>query len=216
MGTDGDFNKVSSAYDMNESGEAQYKNILTCKGNKKKLIVPLIYVDNTTNLNIVSSASQGQLYDFERYGTSDLEMYSTFQSQTHIAFCEGYTDIPFLGHQFATPSINEIQLKKVILPSTTNTIDCFEDCGSLTEIEIPKGVSVIPDRCFQNCVTLASITIPSSVTKIGGWAISGCEKLTSITFTGTKAQWNAITFGSSWNERAGSYTVFCSDGNIEY
>jgi len=38
--------------------------------------------------------------------------------------------------------------------------------------------------------------------------------LTSITFTGTKAQWNAISKKSTWNDYTRSYTVYCTDGNL--
>lgn len=38
--------------------------------------------------------------------------------------------------------------------------------------------------------------------------------LTSITFNGTKAQRNAISKGSKWDNSTGSYTIHCTDGNI--
>ena len=35
-----------------------------------------------------------------------------------------------------------------------------------------------------------------------------------ITYTGTQAQWNAISKGSNWNYNTGSYTIHCTDGDI--
>lgn len=48
------------------------------------------------------------------------------------------------------------------------------------------------------------------VTSIGDEAFAACPDLTSINFTGTKAQWNAISKDISWNSYTGSYT----DGDI--
>jgi hypothetical protein len=45
-------------------------------------------------------------------------------------------------------------------------------------------------------------------------AFSHCSSLTSITYTGTISQWNAITFGSSWNYATNNYTIHCTDGDI--
>ena len=52
------------------------------------------------------------------------------------------------------------------------------------------------------------------MTSIGNYAFEYCTGLTSITFTGTKAQWSAISKGSSWNSMTGAYTVHCTDGDI--
>ena len=113
----------------------------------------------------------------------------------------------------------------------------FSSCSSLTSITIPEGVTSIRDYAFQNCSSLTSITIPDGVTSIREWAFSGCSSLTSITipdsvtsigycafsycsslksinFQGTKAQWNAISKETYWNENTGSYTIYCTDGNI--
>ena len=113
----------------------------------------------------------------------------------------------------------------------------FEGCSGLTSVTIPDSVTSIGFCAFYNCSKLTSVTIPDSVTSIGNYAFCGCSGLTSVTigngvtsirseafrdcsgltsvtFTGTKAQWNAISKGSSWNSNTGSYTVHCTDGDI--
>ncbi len=54
----------------------------------------------------------------------------------------------------------------------------------------------------------------NSLTSIGNRAFNGCSSLTSIIFNGTREQWRAISKGYSWNYNAGSYTIYCTDGNI--
>ena len=56
----------------------------------------------------------------------------------------------------------------------------FDNCTSLTSIEIPSGVTSIGNSAFKNCTSLASIEIPSSVTSIGNEAFAYCTNLTSI------------------------------------
>ena len=54
----------------------------------------------------------------------------------------------------------------------------FEDCYSLTSIEIPNSVTSIGDGAFGGCTSLASIEIPNSVTSIGDDAFDDCDSLT--------------------------------------
>ena len=86
--------------------------------------------------------------------------------------------------------------------------------GRLTSVTIPNGVRTLGDFSFYYCTTLASVTVPASVTSIGANAFALCSALTVIQFQGTKAEWNAIAKGTDWNADSGSYTVYCTDGNL--
>ena len=83
----------------------------------------------------------------------------------------------------------------------------------VTELVIPNTVTEIKDYSFRGATCLTSVTIPDSVTSIGQYAFT-CTGLTSITYQGTKSQWNAIGKGSNWNYNTGSYTIYCTDGEI--
>ena len=56
----------------------------------------------------------------------------------------------------------------------------FEDCKSLTSIQIPNSVTSIGELAFWHCESLTSIQIPNSVTSIGKMAFQDCSSLTSV------------------------------------
>lgn len=52
--------------------------------------------------------------------------------------------------------------------------------GSITEIAIPNGITIINDYALCACRNLKSITLPNGVTSIGTRSFSYCNSLTSI------------------------------------
>ena len=85
-------------------------------------------------------------------------------------------------------------LMSVTLPKNIDRIgtEMFQNCTMLAGVEIPQGAESIGERAFASCSGLTVVVIPDSVTTIGTAAFSAC-RLTDIYFTGTEAQWNAIT-----------------------
>ncbi len=113
----------------------------------------------------------------------------------------------------------------------------FSRCNSLTSIELPLNIAYIGDSAFFYCSSLKNIIIPESVTSIGGMAFAWCSSLENITipcevtaignsafddctslknimFSGTMAEWNAITLGTNWNKNVPATYVQCSDGQV--
>ena len=87
----------------------------------------------------------------------------------------------------------------------------FASCGSVV---LPGSVTSMGYGVFNGCSSLTSIVIPAGVMSIGVYSLSGCSSLTSVQFSGTTAQWKAITFSMFRNKNTGNYTVICTDGTV--
>lgn len=92
----------------------------------------------------------------------------------------------------------------------------FNNCRTLTSIDLPDSITTIGEYAFSNCAALSSITIPDKVTTIGDYAFYGCAAITSITIPksvtsiGTTALFNrALT---SIEVQSGN-SVYHSEGN---
>jgi len=58
--------------------------------------------------------------------------------------------------------------------------DLYLNDELVTDLEIPTGVTTIPERAFYGCQSLKSVTIPESVREIGNHAFSCCGNLKTI------------------------------------
>ena|GEM_PF-2751650 len=57
----------------------------------------------------------------------------------------------------------------------------FRNCGALTSVTIPDGVTLIDEDAFRNCGALTSVTIGNGVKGIRNAAFYNCVGLTSVT-----------------------------------
>ena len=78
---------------------------------------------------------------------------------------------------------------------------------------LPEAKS-IGDEAFYGCTKLSRIFIPDTIKSIGKRTFYGCKSLKYIDYTGTKAQWNAISKGSFWNNSVTNCKVYCVDGTM--
>jgi len=67
------------------------------------------------------------------------------------------------------------------LPVTRIEDRAFSNCGNLTAVTIPEGVTSIGYAAFSGCSSLTAVTIPEGVTSIGHAAFSGCSSLIAVT-----------------------------------
>ena len=56
----------------------------------------------------------------------------------------------------------------------------FENCLTLTDIELPPSLKRIGERAFEECRSLKEITIPDAVEDIGGFAFQRCMNLEKV------------------------------------
>ena len=107
-------------------------------------------------------------------------------------------------------------LASITIPESVKSIGSsgFYGCSKLTYITLPDGLTEIDSFIFQECYKLASITIPNAVTKIKMYAFESCRNLIDFNYSGTTAQWGAISLGDSWKSGAPFTVVHCSDGDV--
>lgn len=93
--------------------------------------------------------------------------------------------------------VNGKLLTDLVIPDDITQIRKYQfiRCESLKSITIPDSVISIDWGAFEECANLTSITIPNSIVKIVSHAFSDCSALKDIYYTGTEAEWNAITIG---------------------
>ena len=108
------------------------------------------------------------------------------------------------------------KLESIIIPNSVTYLAeyCLNDCRAWTEVTFSSALRIIRPYAFTGCITLPSVTLPSTVEYIGDSAFAACTLLTDFNFEGTRAQWNAITFGDSWHLSSPFTVVHCSDGDI--
>lgn len=74
------------------------------------------------------------------------------------------------------------RLTSLTLPVGITSIgyDAFAYCSGLTSLNLPAGITSIDKYAFLDCSGLTSLTLPAGITSIGEFAFSYCSGLTSI------------------------------------
>ena len=74
--------------------------------------------------------------------------------------------------------------------------------SEIMDVRVGAGVTAIGDGAFRACEQARSIVLPASVTSVGAEAFNGCAALTDVVFTGTQAQWDAVSFAQDGDAQA--------------
>jgi hypothetical protein len=81
----------------------------------------------------------------------------------------------------------------------------------LTYVAIGNGTTSIGNSAFYNCFILFDVIISDSVTSIGLGAFRYCSFLTFVYYTGTSADWENISMGSTNSELASATIYYYSE-----
>ena len=94
-----------------------------------------------------------------------------------------YTTTDGQDHTYRNnPRINTSESVSMLKKGTTSIgSGAFNNCYSLTNINLPDGIASIGTNAFNSCRSLISISIPNGVTTIGNSTFYGCFSLTSVT-----------------------------------
>ncbi len=73
-------------------------------------------------------------------------------------------------------------LESVYVPQSVQKIgvSAFDGCGSLQNVQLQEGLSVVDNRSFALCQSLAQIALPNTVTRLGNAAFYGCSNLQAV------------------------------------
>ena len=124
------------------------------------------------------------LLTFQEWNWSFANIKTWVQNHSNQSLGVGaiYTTTDLQNHNYwGNPRLdtaNTIIMQKRRTASIGN--DTFRNCYSLTQINIPDGVTSIGYSAFNGCYSLTHINIPDSVTSIRDNAFNGCYSLTHI------------------------------------
>ena len=88
-------------------------------------------------------------------------------------------------------------LSSVTLPTSLQQIGVhtFKGCTSLQEVEIPNGITALPEGMLLNSA-VTTITLPKSLNTIGNAALNSIS-LKEIYYSGSELDWQEITIGEN-------------------
>ena len=155
------------------------------------------------------NVQQGNIEDDFLWNGDMITGFSTVgESKTEIvipARCTGFD-----GTLFLTGS----EAAKVIRFESSADIDiqtqfCYN--FNLTQVQLPSGMTMIPDMAFVECTSLERMEIPAAVEKIGDYAFSDNTALEQLSFAGSALK----TIGNSAFSGCTALTKIELPGNIE-
>ena len=123
--------------------------------------------------------------------------------ETTIVF-NGVVDHIDVASFASAVTLTNINLGKgiTVIPS-----EAFYFCVSLRTVNIPEGVTLIEENAFEGASNILTIVLPSTLETIENSAFIGCESLKTIFFGGTTEQFDDIDieFGNDILENAKVY-----------
>lgn len=165
--------------------------------------------DRWNTINIESPS--GYLLDVTKY------FYSETRPKVEGNFWHWVNDVPADWAEYVPPKYSDGFFYQDNLDGTCvlfNYGECTDTEVNISPITDEYGqVTSIANQAFYG-KNITSIIIPDSINSIGMLAFADCRTLNSITYTGTMAQWSAVSKGMDWRYKVPATYVQCSDGQV--
>jgi hypothetical protein len=145
----------------------------------------LIYDSNDSTAVIGFNGTQAKLLIPDN--VTSISIYNANNTLTRVIIGSGVTNI----YDFS----NFSRLEEIIINGnalTTIHIVAFNNCTSLTSINLPSSLTRIDNAAFSNCSSLTSINLPSSLSTIGTNIFEGCTDLTTVTVDAENTNFKTI------------------------
>lgn len=201
------------------------ENTLTLMPNKTGKLTATVKPDDADNKMITWSSSDETVATVDNDGTVKAVKKGTAiitaQVDGKTAECTVTVEVPTMTNgtidDYGVLTKYTGDKKTVFIPDGVTSIgnEAFKDCENLTDVRIPDSVTSIDMATFVDCSKLESVTIHSSVTSIGNMAFTNCGNLKTVIYDGTKAEWNNETKDTDWDSSTGTYTIKCTNGNLD-
>ncbi len=162
-------------------------NSFNSYSNNATLRVLKLYLGayNSYNWSSFKSREPIYVYDFEQDGLcyniisqADKTVEVTYRDTTYNSY-NGAINIPskvvYTGTENDTYTGTSFDVNHI-------GNHAFDNCISLSSVNIPNSILTIDNRAFYNCKYLTTISIPSSVTSIGSAAFQGCNSLSILNY----------------------------------
>ena len=124
----------------------------------------------------------------------------------------GTIEIPDNVSQIGDFAFSQSRIGTISLPGTIKDGDLGKAVffmSSLPTINIPKGMTIIPERMFESS-GLKSIVIPEGVKKIGQMAFASCGMLSEVTIPRSLNDMGSYSFsGGTFNLNISSLSAWC-------
>lgn len=113
-----------------------------------------------------------------RHDFGDYKLPETVTRLGDYAFCGVFLkefELPARVTSIGEGAFMGTKLKTMVVPSTVEELGggAFQNCRSLTSIQFPEGMTLMPDHVLTFCNMLGSVNLPSSLTSIGEYAFNG-------------------------------------------
>lgn len=134
---------------------------------------------NNREIYYIKTSNSTVEVTFRGYNSDD-EYVSGYYGDVVIPSTVTYNGTTYTVTEIGSAFSSNESVTSITIPETVIKINGFGGCSNLVSVNIPSGVTRLPDRAFSGCSSLASITIPENVQTMGEYVFNECNSLKSV------------------------------------